>query len=673
MRKWSIETWSLAGVVAVLALLSALGAATCREMGLARAASRQVDTVYERLSWLEQTRSALYRGHGARGAGPANGRRPPPALDAVALADARLAHSGAMIDAAIDTERATLRQQKAAETAQELRARNTLAVLLLTMAALISYVLLRIRSLTLSSEAAHTLLQHSETRYRQIVDTTQEGIWLTDADQRIVYANRRMAAMMGCAPDELLGRPVGDFMPDAALRRCCPLRHNGDVSLRDLQYRRVDGANAWAMVCGRLLRGERGEASGALMMMTDITERKLAEQALATAHAELGNRIALRTAELEDANLLLRAEIDVRKAAQQALAHSEERLQEIISMMPLALFLKDADSRIVLMNEACEQQWGISFADLDRHGEAAYFPPEQMAGFLANDRAAFASGRLLVDEELVWNVQLQENRLVQSFKKPLFDAAGKPLTLIAMSVDVTDRRRGEEALQQSLLQLRELSDHQQTIKEEERKRIALDIHDDLGQNLMALKIDVSMLHARTGDTHPRLNLQVGRVLETIDATIKSVRAIINDLHPSTLELGLCAAVEWLLKEFERRSAIRYQLIILDDSANATLDNRQTAAIFRVVQESLANIVRHAQASAVEVSLNLNAQWITVIIADNGVGIQPGDHGKAASYGLKSIKERIGALGGELVIDSRQGNGTALSILMPVAAAPALAA
>lgn len=456
------------------------------------------------------------------------------------------------------------------------------------------------------------------------------------------------------------------------MQRCCPLRRNGDVSPRDLQYRRIDGADAWALAGGRLLRDARGAVSGALVMLTDITERKLAEQALSTAHAELGNRIALRTAELEDSNLLLRAEIEVRRAAQLALAHSEERLQEIISMMPLALLLKDADSRIVLMNEACEQQWGVRFADLERSGESACFLPEQIAAFRSNDRAAFASGRLLVGEERIWNAQLQENRLVQSFKKPLFDAAGKPMLLIVMNVDVTDSRRGEEALQQSLQQLRDLSDHRQSIKEEERKRIALDIHDDLGQNLMALKIDVAMLHARTGKTHPRLNRQVGRVLETIDATIRSVRAIINDLHPSTLGLGLglCAAVESLLKQCERRNAIRYQLIILDDSANAMLDNRQTAAIFRVVQESLANSVRHAQASAVEASLNLNAQWITVIIADNGIGIQPGDHGKAASYGLKSIKERIGALGGELVIDSRKGNGTALSILMPVLA-PAL--
>ncbi|MDC8760139.1 PAS domain-containing sensor histidine kinase [Janthinobacterium fluminis] len=645
MRKWSVESWSLAGVAAILVLLSALGALTCREMMQARTAATAVDTAHERLIQLEQRRSGYLRAGGA-------------------------AAAEAGIDALIGAEQAVLARAKLAAAQQNTRERMALGALLVTMLALLSFILLRVRSLTLSRQSTHAQLQGSEARYREIVDTMQEGIWITDAGGRIVFANRRMTELIGCALPDLIGQPVNAFMPEVALQCCCPLYRGGDVSPRDQQYQRADGKTAWALVAGRLRCDADGAVCGALVMMTDITERKLAEQALGIAHTELENRIRLRTAELVDANLLLRDEIDEREAAQRALAHSEKRLQEIISMMPLALFLKDAESRIVLMNEACEQQWGMRFADLQGKGGHGFFPPEQMDGFLADDRAAFASGRLQVGEELVWNALLQESRLVQCYKKPLYDDAGQPMLLIAMSVDITNRKRDEEALQQSLLQLRELSDHQQTIKEEERKRIALDIHDDLGQNLMALKIDVSMLHARTGGTHPRLNQQVGRALETIDTTIKSVRAIINDLHPSTLELGLCAAVEWLLKQFERRSAIRYELFILDDSANATLDNRQTAAIFRVIQESLANILRHAAASAVEVSLNLNAQWVTIVIADNGIGIQPGDHGKAASYGLKSITERISALGGELVIDSRKDSGTALTILMPVVATAA---
>lgn|GEM_PF-1067677 len=723
MRKWSIESLSLAGAGAVLALLSALGGMTCHDMVQAGVASRQVDRAYDRVVWLEQVRADLYRAEGeqrhylsypaeesrtrrdamlaaldaklAQGeswadgsaAGTArlthlrqfvhaqiSGQQPDKGYhNAIehALADAYLDQAGAMIEAIIGAERGALGQSKRSETARAKRARASLITLLLTLAVTITPILLKIRRLTAAHKSAHILLQNNEARYRKIVETGHEGIWLTDVDSRISFANRRVAEMLGHTVAELLGRSIYEFLGEE-ISGDCGIFQSGEQcggALRDLRYRRRDGSLGWAIVGGRRLRDEHGAINGALVMATDISERKLAEQALVTAHAELESRIRLRTAELVDANTHLRSEIEVRKATERALEQSEVRLREIISMTPLALFLKNADSRVVLMNEACEQQWGIGFAELDAIGEEAYFPPEQLAGFVAADRRAFATGTLQVGEELIWNAQLGESRLAQTFKKPIFDAAGEPLLLIAMSIDITERKRNEEALRLSLMQLRALSDHQETIKEEERKRIALDIHDDLGQNLMALKIDISMLHARTGASHPRLHQQVGRVLDTIDATIKSVRGIINDLHPSTLELGLCAAVEWLLKQFERRSAIEYRLVILDDSASAGLDNRQTSAIFRVIQESLANIVRHAEASKVEVSLNLTPSRITIVIADNGIGMQPDARGKEASYGLKSIKERIGAFGGELVIDSRKGDGTVLSILMPATAAP----
>jgi two-component system sensor histidine kinase UhpB len=272
-----------------------------------------------------------------------------------------------------------------------------------------------------------------------------------------------------------------------------------------------------------------------------------------------------------------------------------------------------------------------------------------------------------VIEREVWDAHRKESRLVQTLKKPTYDADGKPRMMIALSVDITDYKRAEKALQLSLSQLRELADHQDTIKEEERQRIARDIHDDLGQNLMALKIDISMLHARTGASHPRLHRQLERVLATVDDTIASVRDIINDLHPSTLELGLCAAVEWLLKQFQRRTQIAYSLSVLNDSDNVRLGKRQTSAIFRIMQESLTNIVRHANATEVRVSLDLAPGDIIIVIADNGVGMQAQDRGKAASYGLKSMQERVDAFGGELTIQGGSG-GTAVTVRMPVAPA-----
>jgi len=214
--------------------------------------------------------------------------------------------------------------------------------------------------------------------------------------------------------------------------------------------------------------------------------------------------------------------------------------------------------------------------------------------------------------------------------------------------------------------LRQLTAHLEMMKEEERKRIALDIHDDLGQNLMALKMDVEMLHARAGTRHPLLKQRVGHVLDTIDASIRSVRAIMNDLHPSTLELGLPAALEWLLNQFEKRSGITSTLTVIGVDGELP-DTRRTSVIFRIIQEALVNILRHARATQVQVTLNIGMDMLAITIVDDG------EAGKDAEFGLRGIKERLDVFGGELEIDSAQGNGSTLSILVPTRAGDAVGA
>ncbi|MGX9730802.1 PAS domain S-box protein [Janthinobacterium aestuarii] len=532
--------------------------------------------------------------------------------------------------------------------------------LLLAAAGGIALWLLRV----LRNHLASTRLQldASVMRYRDLSETAQDGMWQTDAEGTILHLNQRLCDMLGIPAEKLLGHKMSEFHDEATLLRLCPLRRTQEHScMGELQYWHSDGSERWAMISGRCLYDQLGTLTGALVLANDITEHKRAEHALSVAHAELESRVALRTAQLLDVNLQLSAEIAMRAQTEAALARSEERLQDIISMMPLSLFLKDADSRILLMNQACEQQWGVRQQDIADGRDLQHFPSDQNVGFHAADREAFASRKVVIREELVWNAQLQENRLVQTHKKPVFDDDGRPQMIIAMAIDITDSKRNEENLERTLAQLRELTDHQQTIKEEERRRIALDIHDDLGQNLMVLRIDVSLLHARTAKGHPRLHRHAQRVLDTIDTTIRSVRTIINDLHPSTLELGLGPAAEWLIRQMEGRGAIRYRLKLDSEAPDLGLDQRQTSAIFRVLQESLSNIVRHAQASEVEVALAQDADAIVLRISDNGIGMQPGDHGKRAAFGLKSIRERVHALGGELRIDSQAGQGTVLAI------------
>ncbi|MCX7294372.1 PAS domain S-box protein [Janthinobacterium sp.] len=544
-----------------------------------------------------------------------------------------------------------------------------LALLLLAAASTALWLMHKLRT-----HLACTRLQldASAMRYRDLAETAQDGMWQTDAQGTILQINQRLCDMLGLPPEALLGHSMDEFHDEATLQRLCPLRRAAEQScMGELHFQHSDGTDRWAMLSGRRLHDRQGRLTGALVLISDITEHKRAEHALSLAHAELENRVALRTAQLLDLNIQLSAEIAMRAQTEAALARSEERLQDIISMMPLSLFLKDADSRVVLMNQACEQQWGVRQQDIAEGRDVQHFPEEQTRDFQAADQEAFASRQVVIREELVWNAQLQENRLLQTHKKPVFDADGQPQMIIAMAIDITDSKRNEENLERTLAQLRELTDHQQTIKEEERRRIALDIHDDLGQNLMVLRIDVSLLHARTASTHPRLHRHAQRVLDTIDTTIRSVRTIINDLHPSTLELGLGPAAEWLIRQMENRGPIRYRLTLDSEAPDLGLDQRQTSAIFRVLQESLSNIVRHAQASEVEVALAQDADAIVLRISDNGIGMQPGDHGKRAAFGLKSIRERVHALGGELHIDSQAGRGTALAIYLPQqAAAPA---
>ena len=219
----------------------------------------------------------------------------------------------------------------------------------------------------------------------------------------------------------------------------------------------------------------------------------------------------------------------------------------------------------------------------------------------------------------------------------------------------------ETVSRQSLSELRRLSDHIQMVREDERKRIAQDIHDDLGQNLLVLKMDATALYSGTEGTNPNLNQRASLMLNNINATIQSVKLIINNLRPATLELGLLAAVEWQLKQFTRSSGIDCKLMTSEET-ELDFDKNKSLALFRIFQEALNNVIRHAQATKVKVKLHRDEHGFSMTIKDNGKGIESNDREKPNSFGLIGIKERAHALGAEFAIEST-GNGTALSIFI----------
>jgi PAS domain S-box-containing protein len=252
-------------------------------------------------------------------------------------------------------------------------------------------------------------------------------------------------------------------------------------------------------------------------------------------------------------------------------------------------------------------------------------------------------------------------RWVQTIVRPA--AAEGVAAMRGTIMDITERKQTVEALKRSQELLRELTAHQDRVKEEERRRIAREIHDELGQTLLALRIDVSMLDARTAGSHPRLNQKVRGALHHIDATVKTIRTIINNLRPAVLDLGLTAAIEWQVAEFRRRSGITCDLEFSDEEL--VVDDARATTLFRILQESLTNVIRHAKASHVLIELDSHDNNLVMKIRDNGVGIHPGPRKGTNSFGLVGVEERVHALNGKFIIDSAPGCGTTLAIFIPL--------
>ena len=249
--------------------------------------------------------------------------------------------------------------------------------------------------------------------------------------------------------------------------------------------------------------------------------------------------------------------------------------------------------------------------------------------------------------------------------------ASSRLRAIKMAKAMTKELRDSQSkLQLSHHKLRRLAAHADQIKEEERKRIAREIHDDLGQNLLVLRIEADMLATRTSQRHPLLHARARSTLGHIDGTIKSVRHIINDLRPTVLDLGLSAAVEWQIAQFRQRSGMVCELI--EHQHDIVIDDHGATALFRVLQESLSNILQHASASMVRVELRQQQGLLTMTISDNGIGIGAHSRSKVGSFGLVGIEERISILGGQCSISGQPKAGTVVRVSVPVSYGPGVA-
>jgi signal transduction histidine kinase len=233
--------------------------------------------------------------------------------------------------------------------------------------------------------------------------------------------------------------------------------------------------------------------------------------------------------------------------------------------------------------------------------------------------------------------------------------------------DITERVLAQRELAQSRETLRALSDHLQTVREHEKAGLARELHDELGSMLTTLKIDASSIKDQVGRDPDAARSSAEAIVDTVHDAIATVRRISTGLRPPVLDsLGLVPAIEWQLDQFEKRTGITVDRHISEDIRVS--DGHYSIAIFRILQEGLTNITRHAQANRVSIVLIVDNHQVALDIIDDGVGFVVKAEETGASYGLYSMQERALALGGRIDILSRPGEGTRLRVRVPLPAA-----
>ncbi|NLP64568.1 PAS domain-containing sensor histidine kinase [Paraburkholderia sacchari] len=349
---------------------------------------------------------------------------------------------------------------------------------------------------------------------------------------------------------------------------------------------------------------------------------------------------------------------------------NEARMMGIIRSSMEAIITVDEMQRVVIFNPAAEFIFGLSAMEAIG-APLARFIPERFRS--AHEHHVDQFGATGVTERQMGRQQRVlfglrangEEFPIEASISQIRDASGKLYTV--MLRDITERLRAENSLKRSREELRELSANLQNVREAEKTRIARELHDDLGQRLTALKIDLSSLaHRLAGSINDDIAARLDGMSKLIDSTVRAVRRIAADLRPVMLDdLGLVPAIEWLANDFTSRYGIEVQRHI--HTGGAAFSSAAASSLFRIIQEALTNVARHAEASIVILTLEVDGQRCTLRITDNGRGAQDaaGDPLRRAShdksFGLLGIRERAHMFNGVVEIDTAPGEGFAITI------------
>lgn len=478
-------------------------------------------------------------------------------------------------------------------------------------------------------EKLGTKLLQSEERWTATLGSIGEAVIATDSEARITFLNPIAAALTGWQPAEALNQPIGNVLKlineksgmtadNEVLRvlkekKVLAVANHVDLVTRDGREIAVEHSAA------PILAGE-GRVIGVVLIFRDVAERR--QEQIETA---------------EQAALL-------------------ELTQD-------SVFVIDLEGVVLFWSRGAEAMLGYSKAEAT--GKIAH---ELLLTEFPQPFAEITAELMRVghwEGDLIKTAQ-DGRRVVVSGRWALqWGRRDQAPRVLVINSDITERKRSEESLVLQKEQLRALAERLQWVREDDRKRVARDLHDQIGQILTAIKMDMTWMTRRLPESQGAVLARLRESIQLINDGVKAVRTICSGLRPGVLDdLGLAAAIEWQASEFATRNGVQCQVSV--PPVDLHLDGDRATATFRIFQECMTNVIRHAQAKSVRVALVQEDEDILLVVEDDGIGFSESDLSNTlGSLGLLGMKERAQFCGGDVKISSSPGNGTTVTVRVPV--------
>ena len=487
------------------------------------------------------------------------------------------------------------------------------------------YMLSILRDIT-DQKRGEEALRESEERFRTTFETAGIGMALVDLQGHPVQSNPALQRILGYSAEEL-GRMAftefthpGDREMDWRLYRELMEGKHEKYEI-EKRYIAKDGKLVWGHLTISLVKDLQGRPQYAVGMLEDITERKRAEDELRA---------------------------------------SEAKFRALAETAPAAVFIYQGTG-IRYANPAMGSITGFSQQELLKMNFWDFVHPDEREMVRKRGMARQQGQPVPLRYEIKTLTRDGGLRWVD-FTDGEFYLEGK-VAIVGMAFDITDRKRAEEELSYSRAELRALAARLQSAQEIERARIAREIHDELGQVLTGLKMEIVGIARKLRRDQQALREKTAEAVRLIDSSIGSVRKVAAELRPGLLDsLGLEAAIEWQLAEFQSHTGVSCKLVLPE--RKLALDHERAIALYRILQESLTNVARHARAHHVEVHLTQTNGDLLLDVKDDGQGFQEAKRRTALSLGIAGMRERVLMLGGTLEITSQPGSGTAVRVSLP---------